>query len=288
MAAKGKKRKTGKKASGKSQMLVTILGCGTSVGVPMIGMQHEKQFKNPKNCRLRASVLIEPFGRGGPALIVDTCPDLREQAMRYFAKKPRLDAILLTHTHADHLHGLDDIRPFNFLQQGPLPLYAEQHALDELKVKFAYIFQPTYEGGGKPRLELHTVGSESFRLEACSDPALHSLEVQPLPVRHGSISTLGFRVGRFAYVTDCSYIPDETIAKMQGLEVLVLDCLRPRPHSTHLHVDLALEYARKIGAKKTVFTHMSWELEYESFRKSLPRGMVPAHDGMQFKIGSGN
>jgi phosphoribosyl 1,2-cyclic phosphate phosphodiesterase len=274
MAAKKQKRKT--------TQLVTILGCGTSVGVPMLGMQHKKQFKNPKNCRLRASVLVEPFGRGGPAVLIDTSPDFREQAMRYFPKKPRLDAILLTHTHADHLHGLDDIRPFNFYQQGPVPIYAEPHALEELKTKFAYIFQPTYEGGGKPRLHLEAVGQEAFFLKS-SDPLLQKLEVIPLALRHGSISVLGFRLGRFAYLTDCSYIPDETIAKMRDLEVLVLDCLRPHPHSTHLHVELALEYARKIGAKKTVFTHMSWELEYESFKKSLPRGMVPAHDGMQFK-----
>jgi phosphoribosyl 1,2-cyclic phosphate phosphodiesterase len=95
---------------------------------------------------------------------------------------------------------------------------------------------------------------------------------------------LGFRVGKIAYITDCSYIPDTTIALMKGLEVLILDCLRPKPHTTHLHVDLSLEYARRIGAKKTVFTHMSWELEYDAFRKSLPRGMVPAYDGMQLKL----
>jgi phosphoribosyl 1,2-cyclic phosphate phosphodiesterase len=265
-------------------MVITILGCGTSVGVPLIGMQHLPQFKKEKNWRLRASVLVEPFGRGGPAILIDTSPDLREQALRYFPKKPRLDAILLTHTHADHLHGLDDIRPFNFMQKAALPLYGQPGALEEIKVKFSYIFHPLQEGGGVPRLALYPMEKEAVALSACKDPLLHGVEVVPLPLKHGRMETLGFRIGRFAYLTDCSYISDETLEKMRGLEVVVLDCLRPQPHSTHLHVELALDYARRIKARKTVFTHMGHELEYDSFRKTLPRGMVPAYDGMQFKI----
>lgn len=265
--------------------VLTILGCGTSVGVPMIGMQNLPMLKNPKNFRLRASALVEPFGRGGPAILIDTSPDLREQGLRYFPRKhPRLDAILLTHTHADHLHGLDDIRPFNFFQKAPIPLYAEQQALDEVRLKFSYIFHPLQEGGGLPRLSLHPVENKPFLLSGCADTLLKSYEVIPLFVEHGRLSVLGFRLGKIAYLTDCSYIPDATIALMQGLEVLVLDCLRPKPHSTHLHVELAIEYARRIGARKTVFTHMGYEIEYEAFRKSLPRGMMPAHDGLQVRV----
>lgn len=266
-------------------MLVTVLGCGTSVGAPMIGMQHLPQFKNPKNRRLRASLLLEPFGRGGPAVLVDTSPDLREQALRYFPQKsPRLDAILMTHSHADHLHGLDDIRPFNFMQQAAIPLYAESHICEDIKTKFSYIFHATQEGGGKPRLSLHPVKDKPFKLSACADPALHAVEILPLPLEHGRISCLGFRLGGIAYLTDCSYIPDETLRKMKGLELLILDCLRPKPHSTHMHVELSLEFARKIAAKRTVFTHMGWELEYDAFKKSLPRGMSPAYDGQQFRV----
>lgn len=265
-------------------MLVTILGCGTSVGVPMVGMQHLKQFKKEKNWRLRTSALVEPFGRGGPAILIDASPDLRQQILRYFPKKLRLDAILLTHTHADHLHGLDDIRPFNFYQKQPIPLYSTARFLEDVKVKFAYIFQGYKEGGGIPQVQMEPIETAPFKLIACRDPELRKVEITPLPLMHGSISTLGFRIGSFAYLTDCSYIPNETIAKMQGLEVLVLDCLRPKPHSTHLHVELALEFARKIGAKKTVFTHMGHEIEYDSFKKSLPRGMEPAYDGMQLRI----
>ena len=268
-----------------NKLVLTILGCGTSVGAPMIGMQHLPAFKNKKNHRLRASCLLEPFGRGGPAILIDTSPDLREQALRYFPRKnPRLDALLLTHSHADHLHGLDDIRPFNFFQKAAIPLYAEGYVCRDIETKFSYIFQATQEGGGKPRLSLHEVYKRPFRLKEAADPRLHALEIRPLPLIHGSISCLGFRVGNIAYITDCSYIPDETLRNLDGLDLLVLDCLRPKPHSTHMHVDLALEYAHKIRAKRTVFTHMSWELDYESFRRSLPRRMEPAYDGQQFRI----
>jgi phosphoribosyl 1,2-cyclic phosphate phosphodiesterase len=250
----------------------------------MFGMQHLPQFKNPKNWRLRASVLVEPYGRGGPALLIDTSPDLRAQVMRFFPKKPRLDGILLTHSHADHLHGLDDIRPFNFYQKSPVPLYSDEKTLDDVRIKFSYIFHALQEGGGLPRLSLHEIQNRPFALRACAETKLKKLKVIPLPLEHGKAISLGYRIGAFAYLTDCSYIPSQTLANLQGLEVLVLDCLRPKPHSTHLHVELALEYARKIGAKKTVFTHMGGEIEYEAFKKSLPRGMQPAYDGMQIRV----
>lgn len=260
-----------------TKMIVTILGCGTSVGAPMIGMQNMPQYKNPKNRRMRSSCLIEPQGRGGPAILIDTSPDLREQAIRFFPQKnPRLDAVLITHSHADHLHGLDDIRPFNFYQKNPIPLYAEAQVLEDIKTKFSYIFSQTQEGGGKPKINLISVLDQAFTVAG--------EKVQPLPLEHGNQSCLGFRIRNIAYLTDCSYIPPPSMSKLKGLELLILDCLRPKAHPTHFNVETALSYAKQIGAKKTVFTHMGHELEYEEFRKSLPRGMQPAYDGMQFRL----
>lgn len=266
-------------------MVATILGCGTSVGVPMIG--HVRPWhKNPKNCRLRTSLLVEPFGRGGPAILVDTSPDLREQALRYFPKKPRLDAVLMTHEHADHLHGLDDVRPFNFLQKRPIPFYGERRTMDTIRNRFEYVFHPTQVGGGIPQLLLHEIGTEPFTLELETERGRRPLTVIPLLLEHGKISCLGFRIGGLAYITDCSAIPGATLARLTNLEVLILDCLRPKPHTTHLHIEKALDYARRIQAKKTIFTHMGSEIEYESFRKSLPPRMVPAYDGMTVRLPS--
>ena len=154
----------------KAEMLVTILGCGTSVGVPMIGMDGPR-FKHPKNRRMRVSCLLEPFGRGGPTILIDTSPDLREQVLRYFPKtNPHLDAILITHYHADHLHGLDDIRPFNFYQKHAIPLYGQEETLEAVKRKFDYIFEAIQIGGGLPQLTMHRVGENPFYLREARDP----------------------------------------------------------------------------------------------------------------------
>ena len=265
-------------------MVSTLLGCGTSVGSPMIGRAGLKQFRNPKNRRLRASLLVEPLGRGGPAILIDTSPDLRSQVLRYFPRKPRLDAVLMTHEHADHLHGLDDIRPFNFFQRAAIPFYGEARVLDVIHTRFAYIFYPVQVGGGLPQLSLNAVGRRSFRLSKAVHPDLRKLQVTPLPLEHGKLSCLGYRIGNLAYITDCSKIPDATLRRLEGLEVLILDCLRYRSHPTHLNVDEALAYAQRINAKRTIFTHMADEIEYEEFRKQLPPRMVPGYDGLRVRL----
>lgn len=268
----------------RTRMCVTILGCGTSVGVPMIG-HVEPHHRQAKNRRLRASCLIEPFGRGGPALLIDTSPDLREQVLRYFVRpRPRLDAVLLTHEHADHLHGIDDIRPFNFLQKRPMPFFGEARVLEAVRHRFSYIFHPIQIGGGIPQVELYPVSNTPFVVPIQEHESHSSVMVQPLPLIHGKVSCLGFRVGDFAYITDCSEIPEATLALLTGLDCLVLDCLRPASHSTHLNVEQALAYARQIQAKRTIFTHMGSEIEYEKFKRSLPQTMRPAYDGMKMYL----
>ena len=265
-------------------MLVTILGSGTSVGVPMIGRINPWN-KHPKNQRMRTSCLIEPFGRGGPAILIDTSPDLRQQVLQFFPKKnPRLDTVLITHEHADHLHGIDDIRPFNFIQKASIPFYAEDRVLKILKNRFSYIFNPVQVGGGIPKVSLHSVSNKKFRLTEASDPRLKKFEVEPLPLNHGKITTLGYRMGPFAYLTDFHEIPEARFSRLEGLDLLVMSCLRPKPHPTHVHIELAFEYARRINAKRTIFTHLGTEIEYEAFEKTLPPRCRPAYDGRQLRV----
>src|SRR3989338_4298760 len=279
-----RKAKPKSRAKAPAQMVVTILGCGTSVGVPMLG-RVMPWHKQPRNQRLRASILIEPYGGGGPAILVDTSPDLRQQALRFFPKKPRLDAVLMTHEHADHLHGIDDVRPFNFIHQRAIPFYGERRTLDKIRLVFDYIFNPPQVGGGVPDILLHEVASDNFALELETEAGKkRRLEVVPLPLIHGQVSVLGFRIGSVAYLTDLSEIPESTFSRLENLDLLILDCLRPKPHTTNLHIEKSLEYARRIKAKKTVFTHMGSEIEYESFRKSFPPRMAPAFDGMKIRL----
>ena len=270
-------------------MRITILGSGTSTGVPMIG-RVTIRHQDPKNQRLRASCLVEPFGAGGPAILIDTSPDLRQQALRYFPKKnPRLDAVLITHEHADHIHGIDDVRPFNFLQKSSIPFYGEKKVLRVIKNRFPYIFahNPYAKmGGGIPQIELHAIGKKPFYLQHAADKRLQKLKVTPLPVLHGKQSCLGYRISNFAYITDCKKIPEKTLALLEDLEVLVLDCLRWEKHFTHLTVQEAFAYGKKINARRTIFTHMASDLEYYSFSSQVPPRCRPAYDGMRIRISS--
>jgi phosphoribosyl 1,2-cyclic phosphate phosphodiesterase len=246
---------------------LTVLGCGTSAGVPLLGCRCGVcRSSDPRNRRTRASVAIQT---GDKVFLIDTSPDLREQALQN--KLFWIDAVLFTHPHADHIHGVDDLRNYNYLMAKSLPCYGNSWSLDVLQNRFDYIFKETQVGGGKPMLGLNLIEKRT---------RIAGVPVQPLELVHGKMPVLGYRINDIAYITDCSYIPDRTFSYLKNLDVLVLDCLRPQAHATHLNVEKALALAESIGARRTYFTHMGHEIEYRKFAKSLPRNMYPAHDGL--------
>ena len=250
---------------------VTMLGSGTSSGVPVIACKCPVcTSTDPRNRRFRASVLLE---FGGRSVVVDTGPEFRLQALA--AGMERLDAVLFSHAHADHIFGLDDLRAFNFRQQGVIPCYGSPHTLGRLRSAFSYIFEPGQEGGGKPRIEL-------LPIEGVFE--LFGATVTPVPVLHGSLEVLGFRLGRFAYITDCSHIPESSFPLLEGVEVLILGALRHRPHPTHFSLAEATAAASRIGARRTFFTHINHEIDAADPALNLPPGMELGHDGLVLEI----
>jgi phosphoribosyl 1,2-cyclic phosphate phosphodiesterase len=251
---------------------ITFLGTGTSHGVPMIGCECATcQSTDPHDKRLRPSVFVET---AGTSVLVDAGPDLREQALRH--RIARVDAILFTHGHADHILGIDDVRRFNALMRAPMACYGDADTLVDIQRMFSYVFDPaTPKGGGLPQIELRPIDG-AF--------TIGNLEVQPVPLWHGKRPVLGFRFGAFAYLTDCNRLADEAWPLLQGLDVLVLDALRERPHPTHFNLDEAVDTARRIGAARTFFTHMCHDLAHEPTNARLPAGMALAHDGLVLEL----
>ena len=249
-------------------MRITFLGTGTSHGVPMIGCDCDTcRSTDPRDTRLRPSIYVETEGA---RVLVDAGPDLRAQALRHDIR--RVDAILFTHGHADHILGLDDVRRFNALMKQPMPCYGDPQTLTDIRRTFSYVFDPDApKGGGLPMLELRPVEGP-WRVG--------DLEVQPVPLWHGQRPILGFRFDRFAYLTDCNRLPDEAWARLAGLDVLVLDALRDTPHPTHFSLGEAIEVAQRVGARRTLFTHMCHHLQHEPTNARLPAGMALAHDGL--------
>lgn len=258
---------------------ITILGTGTSTGVPVLTCTcNVCTSTDARDKRLRCSVFVEA---GGVNVLIDIGPDFRQQAFR--AGIEHVDGVLITHHHFDHVVGMDDLRPYLFHNRTPVPLHAERGSADALRSMFAYIFRDgSYPG--VPRLEMHDV-SGPFDIASREDPD-RSLRITPIPVVHGSLDILGYRIGKFAYLTDVSSIPNASFGLLEDLDVLVLDALRDRPHPMHMTIGRAIEVAERIGAKQTFFTHMSHEVLHADFEARLGPGMAPAYDGLVLQAGN--
>jgi phosphoribosyl 1,2-cyclic phosphate phosphodiesterase len=252
-------------------MKLTFLGTGTSTGVPTVGCECAVcTSMDPHDQRTRPSVMIEYDGR---VVLIDTTPDFRQQALRERIK--RLDAVIFTHGHADHVLGLDETRVFYFRQQVPLPLYADEATLKTLRRIFSYIFDQTYKYGGIGKLDPHAIDGE-FKL--------WGQEFVPVPVLHGDLPVLGFRFGRVAYVTDFSTIPETSLPLLEDLEILVLDALRHAPHPTHSNLEQSLALVERLKPRRAFFTHIAHELAHAATNAALPGHVRLAHDGLSIEV----
>jgi len=251
-------------------MKITILGSGTSTGIPMVGCHCQVcSSDNLHNKRSRASLLVE---HNGFYILVDTSTDLRAQAIR--EDIPKIDAVLFTHSHADHIHGIDDLRGFHFLHKRIIPCYATEETLANINSKFSYIFTGRSQYGYHQLLEPHAIDA-AF--------PLFGLEIVPIPLMHGTLPATGFRIGSFAYLTDCSSFTAATLPLLQELEILVIDALRYTPHPNHFNIPGAIEAAQRIGAAKTYLTHLTHEVPHEDEYR-LPADIFFAYDGLTFDL----
>ena len=250
-------------------MRVTFLGTGTSRGIPVVGCECPVcTSTNPKNKRLRSSILIE----GRSRVVIDTSVDFRTQMLRH--KVRRLDALVYTHAHVDHILGLDDVYPFNIWSGKAMPVYASPPTLRELQITFRYLFEER-RYPGIPAVELHPIRGR-FRIG--------DLDFAPVEVLHGKLEVLGFRIGDFAYITDVSEIPATSLEKLAGVQFLALDGLRYKSHPTHFSLREAAAVALGIGAEQTYLIHMSHEVDHDQGNDSLPEEVSLAYDGLVLEV----
>jgi phosphoribosyl 1,2-cyclic phosphate phosphodiesterase len=252
---------------------VLFLGTGTSHGVPMIGCECAVcRSTDPRDVRLRPSIYVDVPGRA--AILVDTSPDLRQQALAH--RLSRLDAIIFTHAHADHVLGLDEVRRFNAIMGRPIPCYASRETWDVLRRTFYYVFDGLVrKGGGVPELE---------PCEITGPFSIGSVQIVPVLVWHGDMPVLGFRFGSFAYLTDCNRIDDASWPLLEGLDTLVIDALRDRPHGTHFNVKEALDVVARLKPRRALTTHMTHDLGHAATSARLPAGVELAYDGLVLDV----
>lgn len=251
-------------------MKITFLGTGTSVGVPMIGCHCETcHSPDERDQRLRASIMVEHQGK---RLVIDTSSDFRQQALRTGINA--LDAIFITHCHADHVFGLDDIRPLNARSGEPIPCFASERTWQDVKHVFSYVFKPS-NNQSLPKLVPHTISG---------DFSLFGLSIEPLTVIHGRLPVSAFRINGVAYVTDCNLIPDETLARLTDLDLLIIDALRYREHPTHLSLEKTLKYIEQLRPRQALLTHISHDMRHEKLASELPATISPAYDGLVVEV----
>jgi len=250
---------------------ITVLGSGTSTGIPVIGCRCAVCLSDhPYNQRTRCSALLS-YGKYN--ILIDTSTDLRQQVLREDIR--HIDAVFYTHSHADHVHGIDDLRGFNLRSKLPIPLYGSEQTLATIRSSFNYIFDKSEPVSYIPRLKLHPLNQAI---------ELFGLKMTPIPMQHGRMQSFGYRCGPFAYLTDCNSIPSSSLDLLQDLELLILDGLRFTRHNTHFNIPQAIEMAQTIKAKQTLLTHLSHEIDHPVHDQELPEGINLAHDGQQFNL----
>ncbi len=253
-------------------MKIHFLGTGTSQGIPVIGSDHPVCLStDPKDKRLRVSVWIEIEDI---SIVIDCGPDFRQQMLRSGCKK--IDAILFTHEHSDHTAGLDDIRPYYFVQ-GNIPIYGHQRVIESLKSRFQYIFEEENRYPGAPEVVINEITNNDFHIKG--------LKITPINAWHGNLQVFGFRIGNFAYLTDIKTINEEEIEKLYNLDVLVINALRHEAHPTHFNIDEAIDFVHKVTPMKAYFTHISHLLGFhEEIDQSLPKSIFLAYDELEIEI----
>jgi phosphoribosyl 1,2-cyclic phosphate phosphodiesterase len=263
------------------RLKVTVLGCGSSPGVPRIGNDWGACDPNePKNRRLRCSILVERVDRGGVTrLLVDTGPDVRAQLLT--AGVNSLDGVVYTHSHADHTHGIDDLRAFWQNTGRLVDVYADAETMERLKTAFGYCFATAPGGSYPPILKHHPIAAGR---PITIDGAGGQLTVMPFRQIHGDIDTLGLRVGGLAYSCDLSDLPDSSLPLLTDLEVWIVDALRHRPHPSHFSLREALTWIERVKPRRAILTHMHIDLDYATVKREVPPGIEPAYDGMQIEM----